>query len=32
MNELMCVRLERDRLLEVAQHFAGLEDPRSSVN
>ena len=32
MNELMCVRLERDRLLEVAQHFEGLEDPRSSVN
>ena len=31
MNELMCVRLDRDRLLELAHHFEGLEDPRSSV-
>ena len=27
----MCVRLERDRLLEVAQHFEELKDPHSSV-
>ena len=32
MSDLLCAGLERDRLLEVAQHFEGLDDPRSPVN
>ena len=32
MSGIMCVSLERDRLLEVGRHFEGLEEPRSSVN
>ena len=28
----MCFSVERDRLLEVAEHFEKLVDPRSSVN
>ena len=32
MSDLLCAGLERDRLLEVAKHFEGLDDPRSPVN
>ena len=32
MSDLLCAGLERDRRLEVAQHFEGLDDPRSPVN
>lgn len=32
MSDLLCVGLERDRLVEVGVHFEGLEDPRSPVN
>ena len=30
--DLLCVNIERDQLRDVAQHFEGLDDPRSSVN
>jgi len=32
VSEFLCLSVEREQLSEVGRHFAGLEDPRSSVN